>query len=57
MIFKPQYIVLSAIYFWNANDLNNKADKGVECSHVLAITNIVNSGESQAKKDIRYDYV
>ena len=57
MIFEPQYIVLSAIYFWNANNLNDKANNGVERSHVLSITNVVNSGESQAKKDIRYDYV
>lgn len=57
MIFEPQYIVLSAIYFWNANNLNEKADNGVDRSHVLSITNVVNSGEAQAKKDIRYDYV
>lgn len=57
MVFEPQYIVLSAIYFWDVNKLNDKASKGVERSHVLSITNVINSGESQAKKDIRYDYV
>ena len=57
LVFEPQYIVLSAIYFWTKNGLNEIADDGVEKGTVLKISSKINSGEEQAKKDIRYDYV
>lgn len=57
LVFEPQYIVLSAIYFWTKNGLNEIADAGVGEGNVLKISNIINSGEEQVKKDIRYDYV
>ncbi|MEN4761841.1 hypothetical protein ABEG63_16030 [Chryseobacterium sp. C39-AII1] len=57
LVFEPEYIVLSAIYFWDANNLNQKANSGVQEKDVLTITNIINSGEDQNKKNIRFDYV
>lgn len=56
-ILEPKFIVLSAIYFWDANKLNDLADKGIENSHVLAISNVINSGEDNDKKKIRREYV
>ncbi|MBO6184348.1 MAG: M23 family metallopeptidase [Chryseobacterium sp.] len=57
LVFEPQYIVLSAIYFWTKNGLNEIADVGVEKETVQKISNTINSGEEQVKKDVRYDYV
>lgn len=56
-VFEPKFIVLSAIYFWDQHNLNELADKGIESSHVLAISNVINSGEDNDKKKIRREYV
>lgn len=53
----PKIVVLSAIYFWDSNKLNELADKGIEKSHILAISNIINGNEDNTKKVIRRDYV
>lgn len=37
--------------------MNNLADKGIEEKHILAISNVINSGEDDSKKKIRKDYV
>lgn len=57
LVFEPQYIVLSAIYFWTRNGLNDISDAGVTKETVQKISNKINSGEEQTKKDMRYDYV
>jgi predicted chitinase len=57
LVFEPQYIVLSAIYFWDKNSMNNDADKGSENTDIDRITNKINSGEDRAKKDIRIKFV
>ncbi|KFC18410.1 peptidoglycan DD-metalloendopeptidase family protein [Epilithonimonas lactis] len=57
LVFEPQYIVLSAIYFWIKNGLNDIADAGVSKETVQKISDKINSGEKQVKKDMRYDYV
>ena len=56
-VLDPINLVLSAIYFWDQNKLNNLADKGIEPKHILAISNVINSGEDDEKKKIRKDYV
>lgn len=56
-VFEPKFIVLSAIYFWDQHNLNELADKGIESSHVLAISNVINRGEDNDKKKIRREYV
>lgn len=56
-VLDPINLVLSAIYFWDQNKLNNLADKGIEPKHILAISNVINSGEGDDKKKIRKDYV
>ncbi|WP_294322974.1 hypothetical protein [uncultured Chryseobacterium sp.] len=56
-VLDPVNLVLSAIYFWDQNKLNNLADKGIESKHILAISNVINSGEGDDKKKIRKDYV
>ncbi|SHE76690.1 Predicted chitinase [Chryseobacterium vrystaatense] len=57
LLFQPKYIVLSAIYFWMKNKLNDFADKGISKEDVRKISNIINSGEDEETKSIRYDYV
>ena len=57
LLFNSEYIVLSAIYFWMKNNLSNIADKGIEKENVRKISNVINSGEDDATKAIRYDYV
>ena len=39
------YSLRSAVYFWVENGCYEKADKGIEDSHIDAVTKIVNSGE------------
>lgn len=56
-VLEPINVVLSAIYFWDKNNLNTLADKGIEEKHILAISNVINSGEDDDKKKIRKDYV
>ncbi len=48
-------VALSAIYFWDKNNMNLKADMGEKETDVLRISNIINSGESDAKKLVRYE--
>lgn len=57
LLFNSEYIVLSAIYFWMKNNLNSIADKGVAKENVRKISNVINSGEDDDTKAIRYDYV
>ena len=56
-VLEPVNVVLSAIYFWDKNNLNTLADKGIEEKHILAISNVINSGEDDDKKKTRKDYV
>ncbi|WP_229809306.1 glycoside hydrolase family 19 protein, partial [Aquimarina muelleri] len=50
-------VALSAIYFWDKNHFNNKADMGEEEKDVRRISNVINSGEDDAKKTQRYQNV
>lgn len=56
-VLEPKYIVLSAIYFWDKNNLNKLADKGIEKRHILEVSNVINSREDNDKKVIRREYV
>ena len=57
VVLEPKYVVLSAISFQDKNKLNILADKGIEKKDILAISNVINSGESNEKKIIRREYV
>lgn len=48
-------VALSAIYFWDKSSMNVKADMGEKETDVNRISNIINSGESDNKKTMRYE--
>lgn len=48
--------VISAMAFWYLNNINSKADKGIDDSTIDSVTKVINSGESSTGKSSRRAY-
>ncbi len=48
--------VISAMAFWYSNNINSKADNGMEATNVDSVTKMINSGELSTGKASRRSY-